>query len=222
MHHKHFITHKHLYPSLASCGCRDHYLVSFGRASPFAKAILSALADESVGPCCSYFRYFTLSTSPHQSTATTFYTPAVAPRATVTWPLTAAAGAGGTNSLPVFDHDPRSAGWEVSPLDPGPVDAQPTTVADTQDQTSGQERPEDQEKEQQQGPDPEPRANPSAEKSQADLKPDESSPQCGADCRLCLVLSRRRGSHLASEPRQEEASDVQPKTDLIMGRRITH
>ena len=72
-------THKHLYPSPASHGYRDYYLVSFGRASPFAKALLSALADESVGPCCSYFRYFTLSVNPHQSTATTFYTPADAP-----------------------------------------------------------------------------------------------------------------------------------------------
>ena len=41
---------------------------------------------------------------------------------TVTWPLTAAAGAGGTNgadSLSVLGPKPRPAGWERSPLDAG-------------------------------------------------------------------------------------------------------
>ena len=44
----------------------------------FCHVSLSALADQSVGPCCSYFRYFTL----YRATLTgPFHTPAATPRA---------------------------------------------------------------------------------------------------------------------------------------------
>ena len=122
----------------------------------------------------------------------------------------------------MFGPEPLPAGWEGSSLDPGPVDAQPTAVADTQDQTSDQERLEDQEKEQQHGPDPESRANPSAEKSEADLKPDESSPQCGAELPPQFNTEPAPQFAPASEPRQEEASDVQPETDLTVSDLLQH
>ena len=124
----------------------------------------------------------------------------------------------------MFGPETRPAGWEGLPLDPRQVDAQPTTVSDTLDHTSGHlaGAAEDQEKEQQHGPHPEPRANHSAEKSEADLKPDESSPQCGTELPPQLGPEPAPRFAPASEPRQEEASDVQPETDLTVSDLLQH